>query len=71
MTAAWDRDLNRDLDAIRDWGAATVVTLLEPEELTLLKVERLRMVWSHGCQAKATPILLSVVIPKLRNLDSY
>ena len=37
MTGGWHRDLNRDLDAIRDWGAAAVVTLLEPEELTLLK----------------------------------
>jgi ADP-ribosyl-[dinitrogen reductase] hydrolase len=41
MTGAWDRDLNCDLDTIRDWGAAAVVTLLEPEELKLLKVERL------------------------------
>lgn len=40
MTGGWDRDLNRDLDAIRDWGAAAVVTLLEPKELTLLRVER-------------------------------
>jgi ADP-ribosyl-[dinitrogen reductase] hydrolase len=28
----WNRDLARDLDAIRDWGATAVVTLLEPEE---------------------------------------
>ena len=28
-----------DLDAISDWGAAAVVTLLEPEELMLLTVE--------------------------------
>ena len=54
MTGGWHRDLNRDLDAIRDWGAAAVVTLLEPEELTLLKVERLgeevlrrNMSWFH------------------------
>jgi ADP-ribosyl-[dinitrogen reductase] hydrolase len=54
MTGAWDRDLNRDLDMIRDWGAAAVVTLLEPEELRLLKVERLgeevlsrNMSWFH------------------------
>jgi ADP-ribosyl-[dinitrogen reductase] hydrolase len=37
MTGAWDRDL----DAIRDWGAVAVVTLLEHEELRLLKVERI------------------------------
>ena len=41
MTGFWDRDLEIDLDAIRDWGAAAVVTLLEPKELTLLRVERL------------------------------
>jgi ADP-ribosyl-[dinitrogen reductase] hydrolase len=37
MTGRW----NRDLDAIRDCGAAAAVTLLEPDELTLLRVERL------------------------------
>jgi len=41
MTGYWDRDLELDLDAVRDWGAAAVVTLLEPKELTLLRVERL------------------------------
>lgn len=40
-TGAWDRDLNLDLDAIRDWGAAAVVTLIEAHELRLLRVERL------------------------------
>jgi ADP-ribosyl-[dinitrogen reductase] hydrolase len=54
MTGAWDRDLAIDLDAIRDWGAAAVVTLLEPQEMKLLKVERLgeevlsrHMEWFH------------------------
>jgi ADP-ribosyl-[dinitrogen reductase] hydrolase len=54
MSGAWDRDLARDLDMIRDWGAAAVVTLLGPEELTLLRVERLgeeikrrNMSWYH------------------------
>jgi ADP-ribosyl-[dinitrogen reductase] hydrolase len=54
MTGAWDRDLNRDLDTIRDWGAAAVVTLLEPEELKLLRVDglgeevlRRNMLWFH------------------------
>jgi hypothetical protein len=54
MTGGWHRDLNRDLDTIRNWGAAAVVTLLEPAELTLLKVERLgeevlrrNMSWFH------------------------
>jgi ADP-ribosyl-[dinitrogen reductase] hydrolase len=54
MTGSWDRDLEIDLDAIRDWGAGAVVTLLVPEELTLLRVEHLgtevarrRMQWFH------------------------
>jgi ADP-ribosyl-[dinitrogen reductase] hydrolase len=54
MTGAWDRDLALDLDMVRDWGAAAVVTLLEPKELTLLGVEHLgeevlrrNMLWFH------------------------
>jgi len=54
MSGAWDRDLALDLDAIRNWGASAIVTLLEPEELTLLRVERLgkevlrrKMLWFH------------------------
>src|SRR5258705_13989334 len=54
MTGEWNRDLALDLDTVRDWGAAAVVTLLEPEELTLLRVERLgeevlrrNMLWFH------------------------
>jgi ADP-ribosyl-[dinitrogen reductase] hydrolase len=54
MSGAWDRDLDVDLDAIRDWGAAAIVTLIEPKELTLLRVERLgeevvrrNMLWFH------------------------
>jgi ADP-ribosyl-[dinitrogen reductase] hydrolase len=54
LTGYWDRDLALDLDAIRNWGAAAVVTLLEPEELRLLRVERLgeevsrrKMLWLH------------------------
>ena len=41
MSGRWDRDLALDLDMVRDWGAAAVVTLLEPKELTPLRVERL------------------------------
>lgn len=50
----WDRDLSLDLDTIRDWGAAAVVTLVEQNELLLLRVERLgeevlrrKMLWFH------------------------
>jgi ADP-ribosyl-[dinitrogen reductase] hydrolase len=54
MSGEWARDLALDLDAVRDWGATAVVTLLEPKELTLPKVERLgvevlrrKMLWFH------------------------
>src|SRR5262249_3558125 len=49
-----DRDLALDLNVVRDWGAAGVVTLLEPHELTMLRVEKLgeevlrrEMLWFH------------------------
>ena len=41
MTGRWARDLATDLDSVRDWGASTVVTLVEAQELTALKVENL------------------------------
>ena len=54
MSGYWDRDLSIDLDAIRNWGAAAVVTLVEPSELVLLRVENLGeevrrrgMLWVH------------------------
>jgi ADP-ribosyl-[dinitrogen reductase] hydrolase len=54
MSGEWERDLALDLDTICKWGAAAVVTLLEPEELTVLRVERLgeevlrrNMLWFH------------------------
>jgi ADP-ribosyl-[dinitrogen reductase] hydrolase len=39
MSGAWDRDLGVDLDAIKRWGASTVITLIEPHEIKALKVE--------------------------------
>ncbi len=54
MSGEWDRDLARDLDKVRDWGAAAVITLLKPKELVLLRVESLgeeilrrNMLWFH------------------------
>jgi ADP-ribosyl-[dinitrogen reductase] hydrolase len=54
VSGYWDRDLSIDLDAVRDWGAAAVVTLIEPNEILLLRVEHLgeevrrrRMSWFH------------------------
>ncbi len=54
MTGYWVRDLSLDLDAISDWGASAVVTLVEQSELVLLRVEglgaevrRRKMLWFH------------------------
>jgi len=38
MTGSWARDLEADLIAIREWGSATLVTLIESHEFALLKV---------------------------------
>ena len=35
---AWDRDLQADLQVIRDWGAAAIVSLMEHSEFWLLGV---------------------------------
>ena len=40
-TGAWERDLGIDLDAIAAWGAKLVLTLVEPAELTELRVPQL------------------------------
>jgi ADP-ribosyl-[dinitrogen reductase] hydrolase len=52
--APWRRDLAADLDAIRDWRAAAVVTLVETRELDMLgvpdlgaQVARRGMAWFH------------------------
>lgn len=54
MTGGWDRSLDLDLDAIRDWGAAAIVTLVEAHELATLKVGDIEqatrtraMAWYH------------------------
>ena len=50
----WARDLTKDLDAIADWNAKAVVTLIEPHEFRLLaiqnvgaEVQRRGMEWLH------------------------
>lgn len=50
----WHRDLDLDLDAIRDWNASAVVTLIERHEFSALRVEKLEqlvrdrnMEWYH------------------------
>ena len=50
----WKRDLAADLDAVREWGAAAVVSLIEKHEIELLGVADLEtavaargMEWFH------------------------
>jgi len=50
----WNRDLATDLDAVRGWGAAAVVSLIEKHEMGLLGVADLEaavaargMEWLH------------------------
>ncbi|GGC44434.1 hypothetical protein GCM10011371_34830 [Novosphingobium marinum] len=54
MTGGWERDLALDMTAIAQWGAGTVVTLLDPCEMTTLAVgglgeavKRHGMTWLH------------------------
>lgn len=53
-TCTWKRDLAIDLDAVAAWGAKLVLTLLEPIEISALKVPDLGaeiqcrgMLWQH------------------------
>ncbi len=41
VTGIWARDLDLDLDVIKEWGANLVLTLLEPIEMIELKVPNL------------------------------
>ncbi|MBO6885775.1 MAG: ADP-ribosylglycohydrolase family protein [Marivita sp.] len=52
--AAWDRDLDLDLDAIKGWGAKAVLSLIEDHEFEMLGVAELGeavkargIVWVH------------------------
>ena len=54
MSGSWQRDLGLDLDAVSEWGAVAVLTLIEDHELAALKVtdmgEQVRarhMDWFH------------------------
>ena len=56
MTGSWNRDLGRDLDAVRDWGAVAVVTLVEDHELEALQGENALILPIVDEQAVATVI---------------
>ena len=53
----WDRDLHADILAIRNWGASTVITLIEAHEFQLLGIEDLHtQVVSRGMHWVHLPI---------------
>lgn len=57
LSGNWVRNLNIDLERIRDWGATIVVTLMEAHELKDLKVEALpQMVEIKGMRWMHLPI---------------
>ncbi|HEY6877894.1 MAG TPA: cyclin-dependent kinase inhibitor 3 family protein [Polyangiales bacterium] len=57
MTGAWARDLAMDLDVVAAWGAQLVLTLIEPVELTELKVPALgREILARGIAWRHLPI---------------
>ena len=57
ITGEWSRDLPTDLQAIQDWGASSLVTLMEHHELKAFKVQGL------ADQIPADMVHLSLPIP--------
>ncbi|MEW6330664.1 MAG: cyclin-dependent kinase inhibitor 3 family protein [Pseudomonadota bacterium] len=45
MTGSWDRDLEKDLAAIRSWGGSALISLIEAHEYVELEVTEL----PHAC----------------------
>jgi ADP-ribosyl-[dinitrogen reductase] hydrolase len=41
LSGPWARDLDTDLDIVAEWGASTLVTLIEPHEFPLLAITAL------------------------------
>lgn len=41
LSRDWDRDLHTDIEAIVEWGASSVITLIEDHEFKLLGIESL------------------------------
>lgn len=57
MTGVWKRDLALDLEAIRQWGAHHLVSLLEPHEFTELAIPDLpKQALKHGLCWHGLPI---------------
>lgn len=71
MTGSWARDLDLDLQKIRDWGAGTLVTLLEPWEYEELEIPSLpERALVHGLNWYGLPITDGAA-PDLRFLEPW
>ncbi len=56
-TGAWTRDLKKDIQRIREWGASTVISLIEVHEFGELQVANLpNAVTEHGMSWIHLPI---------------
>ncbi|KAF0109360.1 MAG: ADP-ribosylglycohydrolase, partial [Hyphomonadaceae bacterium] len=44
MTGAWNRDLDIDMKAVKEWGATLVITLITQDEMAILGVEEIETV---------------------------
>lgn len=57
QTGSWTRNLDIDLCAVRDWGAGTVFTMLEAEEMKALHVPELgKNVRAYGMEWVHIPL---------------
>jgi len=55
-TGPWKRDLGLDLAAIRDWGAAMLLSLIEPDEYDRVKVADMGRRIPEGMEQLRLPI---------------
>lgn len=57
MTGIWQRDLASDLEAIKQWGATDILTLLEPHEFEELEITALpQLASAYGLRWHGLPI---------------
>lgn len=71
MTGHWARDLDVDLEAIRDWGANRLISLIEPWEFSALSINSLPgRASAHGLEWIGLPITDGAA-PDHRLLDRW
>ncbi|SLN58786.1 hypothetical protein ROG8370_02684 [Roseovarius gaetbuli] len=69
--AAWNRDIDLDVEAIKTWGASAVLTLLEDHEFEMLSVPRLgESVAASGIEWHQLPIR-DLDVPTLEAMEHW